>query len=301
MKKIIHFLFWIVSVSSYSQDYKVCEINFEDSTEYFRIEIDTVSYPNNIWQIGKPQKDVFTSADSPLNAIVTDTSDVYPNNDTSIFIINHISTGLLSNNFVNISFMYQVNSDSINDFGMIEFSPDNGMTWVNLLTDTLYLKQECYDWKFGKPILSGNSNGWVYMYAWVAGFEDAFNIQPGDTILYRFSFISDSIQTNKDGLMFDSFQFQDIGEGIGNLPVQFVSNVFPNPSSGIIFIEFENSNNDNHMLMIYNSQGQNILNMKLEKENIIQINMGDFNPDIYYYRLINQRNGKQSSGKIIRK
>ena len=33
---------------------------------------------------------------------------------------------------------YYVNSDSLTDFGLIEFSPDNGTTWIDLINDTTY-------------------------------------------------------------------------------------------------------------------------------------------------------------------
>ncbi len=43
-----------------------------------------------------------------------------------------------------------------------------------------------------------------------------FPIELGDTVLFRFSFISDSIDNQKDGLMFDNIRFMDFTEGICN-------------------------------------------------------------------------------------
>ena len=58
--------------------------NFEGSL--VQIEIDT-SNAGNIWQIGQPDKAIFDSAFSAPNAIVTDTVNYYPINDSSSFIL----------------------------------------------------------------------------------------------------------------------------------------------------------------------------------------------------------------------
>ena len=303
MIKIFTFILLIISVSSYSQEYVFYEIDFEDTSQFFRIEIDTVSKPNNIWKIGKPQKKLFNSAFSLPNAIVTDTASAYPINDTSSFTITHVASwisGFQSSHAVGLYGIYQVNSDSLNDFGMLEFSPDNGITWVNLLTDTLYLKQECYEWYISKPTLTGNSNGWTYLSVSVAGFGRVFNIFPGDTVLYRFSFISDSIQTNKDGLIFDDLQFTDITEGINKIHNQFGSKVYPNPTSGLISIEFENKKSENFLLTIYNIQGQIILNKEINKDGIVLVDIENNKPGIYYYMLNNLKSRQFSWGKIIK-
>jgi len=62
MNKLTTILFIVLSISAYSQEYWDYDINFEDTNQFFRLNIDTISNPNNIWQIGEPQKTVFTSA-----------------------------------------------------------------------------------------------------------------------------------------------------------------------------------------------------------------------------------------------
>lgn len=56
------------------------------------VKIDT-TMPNNLWQIGKPQKPFFSSSHSPSNAIVTDTINSYPINNDSYFDIVHTGYG----------------------------------------------------------------------------------------------------------------------------------------------------------------------------------------------------------------
>ena len=55
-------------------------------SDYKYILIDT-TIDNNIWQIGKPSKSLFSSALSSPNAIITDTSNTYPINNESYFYL----------------------------------------------------------------------------------------------------------------------------------------------------------------------------------------------------------------------
>ena len=206
--------------------------------EFFRLETDTVSNPDNIWEIGHPDKTIFNSACSEPNVIITDTSNTYPINDTSVFIVKHVSDwsgGFQLHHTVILQGKYQVNCDTLTDFGKIEFSPDNGLTWVDLINDEEYYEMNCYDWWTEKPVLTGNTTAWAEFRVWVAGFGPVFDIQPGDTVLYKFSFISDAVQTNKDGLMYDDFRFEDYAETIEKMNNNPDLIVFPNPTTGFSY------------------------------------------------------------------
>ncbi len=232
-------------------------LNFEDPSTINHLSVDSVTNHNNLWQVGTPQKGIFTSAYSIPFSILTDTINTYPINDTSSFeIVNVISgDGWQEMAHVFLSGYYQVNSDTLNDFGKIEFSPDNRTTWIDLLTDTIYSSN--YQWDF-KPVLSGNSDGWQYFQIWLAGLGPIFQMQIGDTIIYRFSFISDSTQTNKEGLMFDNFQFQDFSTYIEeNKNNNFIS-IFPNPTSTEIRLLSESKSNF-QSIQICNYLGQPII------------------------------------------
>jgi len=196
------------------------------------IMIDTLSNPNNIWQIGVPDKTVFDSAYSLANAIVTDTINPYPINDTSSFILKHIRQGELGGNeSLQLNFWFKMNTDSLTDYGKVEASIDNGTTWINLMTEDTE-----YDlfWIEPKPILTGNSNGWQHfalelnMLTYELGYSD--------TLLYKFTFISDNVQTNKDGWIIDNFQLADWWEIIHTNSNSNLINIYPNPSSGEISI-----------------------------------------------------------------
>ncbi len=276
-------------------------ISFDDTSQLFRVNIDSNNM-NNIWEIGAPNKTTISYPLSNNNVIITDTEITYPTNNTSSFTITHIATqpgGFQFGNYASIGGSYFVNSDTLTDFGSIEISFDCGNSWVNLITDTLYLNQGLYYLNTAKPNLSGNSQGWKTFDVSVGKFGLEFNIQPGDTILYRFSFTSDSVQTNKDGLAFDDLQFNDWTEGINLVSNDFESVVYPNPTSATSIIEFLNPNFDDHELTLYDSFGKLIYHIDQVNLNFFNVEMIDFKSGIYYYKILNNNSGKSTRGQII--
>lgn len=238
MKKTLFYFYtlFIVSLSNgqnFSGNYTM---NFENNSLNNHLYIPPTL--NNKWEIGVPQKTVFTNAFSPTKVIVTDKINPYPTNDTSIFIIkNAADNGFTYNHTAMLSGKYFVNSDTLTDFGKIEFSPNNGTTWINLLNPGTYSTSIMWS---GKPTLTGNSNGWKSFGVFVNQLGPIFNIQYGDTVLYRFSFISDGIQTNKDGLMFDDFYFLDYVESINEISNENNFQILGNPADEILTIKQSN-------------------------------------------------------------
>lgn len=242
-------------------DWSNYDLNFDKSINRNRLIIDS----NSIWQIAKPNKTTFNSANSIPNAIITDKDSTYPINDTSSFIIKNIARGkgFTYPHTVILYGKYFVDSDSLNDFGMIEFSHDNGNSWIDLINDTLYMRNSW--WWHPKPNLTGRSNGWKEFYVNVAELGPILNIKDEDTILYRFTFISDSIDNGKDGLMFDDFHFEDYIEGIEEQSNSLDISIYPNPASDYFILSSTKVHNQMNSL-IYNSEGN------LVQKSIIEIN-----------------------------
>jgi hypothetical protein len=65
-------------------------LNFEDTFGLQHLIIDTNSDVNNIWEVGQPGKSIFTTAYSDPNVIITYSTESYPINDTSVFIIKNV-------------------------------------------------------------------------------------------------------------------------------------------------------------------------------------------------------------------
>lgn len=193
------------------QIYNICFDSIENCLEYYAnnnhdsIYFEFDNNPSNNWEIGHPQKNTFNSTSSPTNALVTKLTESYTSSDTSRFSIklwvDYAPNTIFWFN-TSLSFDYLVDTDTLTDFGMIEFSPDNGVTWIDLLNDPNY--EEYIDWNF-KPVLTGSSNGVkVHSRLYFEEIAAHLNVEADDWIGFRFSFISDDVQTNRDGLLFDN-------------------------------------------------------------------------------------------------
>jgi hypothetical protein len=242
-------------------------LSFDDTISLIHLKIDTISNPINIWKVGTPQKPIFTSASSVPNAIVTGLNNPYPINDTSVFIITNVAYGrgfMELGGTVTLEGEYYVNSDTLTDFGKIEFSPDNGINWIDLINDTILIDtlwQIYWYWEefsnYPKPTLNGKSNGWNLFWIELKPLGHLFGAKDGDTILYRFTFISDSFQTNKDGLMFDNLHFNDHSEGFEELNYNNIITIFPNPASSKVTILLKDKDKDKKSLIqIFDVNGQ---------------------------------------------
>lgn len=229
---------------SYAQN-QFCYQNFHfDQGQPTNLFIDTVSNPNNIWQIGIHNKANFYYNISLPNVIITDTVQPYPVNDTSSFIITAQSCGGFQQNiiggvgFAEIKGYYQVLTDSLNDYGLIEISFDQGANWLNLLEDSLR-----NNYVFSVPqdfTLTGNSGGWGYFELNFERLGELYSVDFDDTVLYRFTFISDGNPEALPGIMFDDVIFNDHITGIDELDGHLKHfTIFPNPTSDRIVIRNE--------------------------------------------------------------
>jgi hypothetical protein len=207
-----------------------------DSTNYF-FSIDT-SQSNNLWQLGIPTKTVFNSGYGGPKAFVTDTLNPYPTNNISSFQFSMLNCSWITQGncggyegvWVNI--ITKVNSDSTKDGGTIEVS-HNGSPFINLINDPLaYITGDIYSatdtiQSMGKPGYSGISTNWRHINV---SFQPEM-VQPFDTLTLRFTFSSDSIQTNKDGWMIGLIQMNGLFEGIEEIKNDNLISISPNPTS----------------------------------------------------------------------
>jgi hypothetical protein len=281
---------------SRAQFFNFC-VNFEEPEYTAAVMIDTINYPENIWQIGPPQKPNFGNAYSLPNVIITDTINNYPVGNNSAFIImNEVSYGYYYD-LVIFEGRCFVRTDSLNDYGRIEFSPDNGITWIDLLSDTLYPSN--FIWST-KPVLTGNYNGWQYFDLLLVDIGSIFPIQFGDTVLYRFTFTSDDNPDDLGGLMYDNICFYEFIEGISETRFKPVkTSIYPNPSDSFFTIDFENPKSENFELAIYTEQSERVFTRENVTGKSFSFNAANLNPGTYFYKLTNNNLKERGWGKFI--
>jgi hypothetical protein len=270
-------------------------LDFLDSTclEQLLIEPDT----GNLWQIGAIQKPVINTGLNDLKAIITDTLNAYPVKNHSVFTITNIASFGDIYGMKMFRAAYFVHSDSLKDYGTIEFSPDNGTTWIDLVNDTTH--SSSIIWYSNPPVLTGRSGHWKGFEVLLADNGSVFNLQLGDTIKYRFTFTSDSIQEQMDGLSFDNICFLDFVEGISETrfsPIK--SKIFPNPLNDQFTIEFENPDGGNFELAIYTMQSKLVMTEKHITNDKISLGASGLPNGFYVYKLTNLKDKKRSWGKF---
>jgi hypothetical protein len=208
MKRFILFLI-VLGIRFFSFSQCISDnylLNFEETCSLPYLINDTINAPDNIWRVGTPEKNIFTSANSSPNAIITDLNNPYPSNNISPFIITFVVSDLHAHEHVGIGGSFMSNTDSLVDYVKLEISFDHGASWIDLLDSTVIEDNNLLwstDYGAIPPSFTGNSNGWKWFAVNTQQLYSLNNQLHGDTSLYRFTFISDGNQTNKDGLMFD--------------------------------------------------------------------------------------------------
>lgn len=240
MKKYLFILFSILTiVKSYGQDtiysiaytfsQPISSFEDKDTANYFFID---TTQTNNLWQIGTPSKTVFNSAYSVPIAMVTDTLNIYPDGNISSF-----EFVIRTDDATYISFWHRFNTDSLADGGVIEVSTDGGSTWTNIINATQFTLTNFYP---SSNTVSSNSNkpGFTGNLGWIKSTIQGYAL---NFVRFRFTFTSDITNTNKDGWMIDSFDFTCLGTGINEINLNSPFQIFPNPTSNIVYIRSDNT------------------------------------------------------------
>lgn len=301
MRIFLTLLLSFLSVSAQAQYY--WSENFEAPNDLYRNHfiIDTVNYHHNAWQVGRPHKAVFDSASafSAPNVIVTDTLNPCSPNDTSVFTIEHYLTYATINS---LNFKYKLDIDS-GSIAKVEVSGDRGANWINPITeDTTYM----FYWGFTKPRLDTSVNTWKDFQLNISTWANAYtgsgytfpHYRTSDTILFRFTYISDSDTTHHDGWMMDNFYAENpalVGIGNQNSSNDIVS-IYPLPCKGNLCYQVYELPSANTGIAIYDMKGQEVYN----KSNIPLSGMLNLQlPDGVYMLKASSENGKTYKKLVI--
>lgn len=296
--------------------YPIDSCRFEEVCNMLYIPDDS----SNLWQVGKPQKTLFDTAYSPDMVIITDTVSNYPMGNHSWFQISVQGYQYMS---LILSFMHRIDSDSGRDGGYVEISTDSGNTWINLVWDTCnfstsspcpyYILQENFyaisDTLYnGQPGFSGTSDGWVHsQFQWIWDFpvkpgrKDSVMSGMSDSIMFRFHFISDSIDNGREGWMIDNIKISSVNLGfaVNNIRKNKIQlNVFPNPVSDHVLISFDNPRQLFHSIYITNITGGVVRKMENVRSDRLQIDRDNLPAGIYLVTIQNEK-GEGGWAKMV--
>jgi hypothetical protein len=281
-------------------------ISFEEPSEDLFID----PSPDNLWQIGIPQKSYFNQAYTVPNAIVTDTINWYPVRNKSFFDVyfNYTNTHWGYSRSLFLDFQHKFDTDTLKDGGYISVSWDMGLTWTNIIDDSLsnllwyvspaspgmgYGNINVYvnsDTLFnGEHGYSGKSNGWVKTsLAWynlaVKGRLDF----PPDTMILRFNFISDNDNHDKEGWMIDEIRLIliDLGSGFQDfIDGQNKAFISPNPIKSAATITLD-KNYDRVDFELMDFSGRTIQEGSCKQCSSFTLQRGHINPGMYLLNII---------------
>ncbi len=289
MKKITiltFIVFIIVAGNSSAQSYYQY-FDGKDTSKYNSILIRLDTAKQNVWQIGRPHKHYFDSAFSRPKVLVTDTSLPYPIKNTSRFSFK-IPELSFSRSMLVLQWIQKIDMDSARDGGYLEYSCDKGKTWTNGFSSK-------YVYNFygfnaankmilanGDTAFSGTDSTWRDV--WFCLNLNA--LPPVDTLQFRFTFLSDSINHNREGWMIDNMNAH-----INTLhPVNEVKNdpyftVYPRLTTGTIYIKLKPENNSKiQEAQLYDESGRLVASYKIGPGDSY-INIGDHATGWYNLRI----------------
>ncbi len=178
-----------------------------DTSYLYSIIIETDSSSSNIWQIGEPQKNIFNAAGTFPNVIVTDTVNPYPINNTSSFEFGVARTPWGFGGILALQWVQKLDMDHGLDGGLVEISLDTGATWSNVVNSP-------YTYNFygfqagnldtltnGEYAFTGTDSSWANV--WLC--YDLNWLSTMDSVMLKYTFVSDSLNSNKEGWMIDNF------------------------------------------------------------------------------------------------
>jgi len=235
----ILFLFFVQQSSAqfYTQYFDGADTAFASSVNVFR---DTSS--SNIWQIGAPHKIIFNSAATVPNVIVTDTMNNYPVNNTSRFTVEVLDQFGFNGIFA-LQWKQKLNMTKKHAGGIVEFTTDHGVTWQNVFNNSNvfnfygFLPANKDTLLTGEYAFSGTDSTWKDIWlclqlTWIHSLPD--------TIMFRFTFTSDTLSDEKEGWMIDNMlAHRTIIHPVNGPEEAGFLDIYPNPSTNVVYIQTE--------------------------------------------------------------
>jgi hypothetical protein len=299
---LLQFVFILASINTYGQSEALVDIYIDFSENNPLLTIDN-SLPDNQWEIGIPSKDGFDSAYSDPSAICTKLDENYASNSISSFQIAVVSERFGSGV---LEFVHKYDTEPDIAGGYIEMSYDKGDTWQNIVRQGYGMQNlyEASDIIFNdEAAFNGKIDDWAIVhidFLWYALLKGASDWPDGwglgyddpDTLIFKFSFISNEQSVGKPGWLVDnvSIKIYDIsGEITQSFPSEY--KIVYDDRNSIIGISLDKGIAKDYSTSIYDTKGRKIVYIE-NSPHIIDIS--NLPAGMYILNLNLQKNSKNS-------
>ena len=300
-KTFIFFLFFIVIHTTEAQSGSDT-IDFESVANDLLIDSSQI---NNLWQIGKPHKVLFDTAYNSQHAIVTDTLNFYPNNSISSFTFKIFPLAFDPWNinwpgpYPYVIFSHKFNTDTLADGGYIEYSVDGGLNWQNVTDYEDYGIVPNIANSITIPHYTGEWNTWFTTRISFLSFSNIYSGVP-DSMLIKFSFVSDSLNTNKEGWIIDNIVYgTDIGEGLQTNKNKIDCLISPNPFNSSTTIEIIGNTKAPFNFTLFDQLGMKVKQIDNINQSKFKIERNELPSGMYFYRIQGKKSHFITTGKLI--
>lgn len=245
---------------------------------------------NNIWDT------TYFQYYSPPKSFTDSRIGNYGNNVTNILtLVNNIPIGTF--NTVKVSFRTKFNIEAGYDYGQVQISTNNGVSWT-ALTGTRTKPGSGTFQPNGQPLYDGVQDEWV---------EETMDVSNyiGHSIKIRFYFRTDGVVV-RDGWYIDDikiFGYEDASSvtGTGEIPLTFsLSQNYPNPFNPATKINFSIPTNSIVNLEVFDILGRKVSTLLNEQKPSgvyeVNFNASELSSGIYIYKLTARGN---DGGSIV--
>jgi hypothetical protein len=225
-------------------------ISFEyESTVHGSLIIIDANALNNRWQIGTPQKITFTAAHLGLRAIATDTTQHCVPGDSSVFYVKFDNKSICnptSSALGGIGFVHKLDIDA-GSIARVEQLLYNSTTddsvWIDMMA--LPYGRQWTDGCYGicdTPDLTKPVTNWDTVSAYLGyKYQDHpmhNNVLPNDSVLFRFTYISNDTSLTRDGWIIDNIwpNYDFFGGNVEQTGATRQVSIYPNPGNGDIMV-----------------------------------------------------------------
>jgi hypothetical protein len=206
-----------------------------------------------------------------------------------------------------MEFWHKYDMDTLTEIGIIEASYDGGNSWVLVNDTSVVSTMESFFWwdsdfhasngnYTNHPLITtGKSDGWIlsrFNWQWWIPVKADTIIYPVDSLMIKFTFISDAIETNKEGWIIDDILTASAEWQLCSYIKETINNnfrIFPNPFSQQMTVESVEDLKGSDII-IYNSSGIIVKEIHNASRHSITVQRDNLSSGVYY--LVITKNGK---------